>query len=216
MKICLATLHANPDFTPLALLYLKASVVDRLGHLADDVAIVEGAAADADVEALAAHILSTSPRIVGLSCYVWNVQILLAAARRIKALAPEIAIVLGGPEVGPIAADVLRAHPAVDVIVKSEGEVPFAELVARWRDGGAIDDVRGVCCRGDGQIVEHEDATVVTDLGELLDRPTCPASSTRKGAWRASKPSAAACFAATSASTTRICRSATDDSISIA
>ena len=88
MKICLATLHANPDFTPLALLYLKASVVDRLRHRADDVAIVEGAAAEADAEAFAAHILSTSPRIVGLSCYVWNVETLLAAARRDQGASP--------------------------------------------------------------------------------------------------------------------------------
>ncbi len=167
MKICLATLHANPAFTPLALLYLKASLVDRLDYPVDDVAIVEGAAADADAGALAARILATAPRVVGLSCYLWNVKTLMAAARQIKALAPDTMIVLGGPEVGPIARDVLRGHPAVDVIVKSEGEVPFAEIVARWRDGGGIEDVRGICRRNGCEIVEHEDAVVVKDLGEL-------------------------------------------------
>ena len=167
VKVCLATLHANPDFTPLALLYLKTSVVARLGYAADDIVIVEGAAADADADALASQILATSPRIVGLSCYVWNIGILMAAARRIKARAPETIIVLGGPEVGPIAVDVLRAHDAVDVIVKSEGEVPFAELVARWRSGDAIDEVRGVCRRRGADIVEHEDAIVVKQLDEL-------------------------------------------------
>jgi len=146
MKICLATLHANPCFTPLSLLYLKASIVDSLSYPADDVTIVEEAR-DADPDAFAARILSARPAIVGFSCYVWNVRALMAAARRIKAAAPDTIIVLGGPEVGPIAVDVLRANPAVDVIVSSEGEVPFADLVARWREGRAIDDVPGICRR---------------------------------------------------------------------
>jgi len=166
MKICLATLHANPCFTPLSLLYLKASIVDSLSYPADDVTIVEEAR-DADPDAFAARILSARPAIVGFSCYVWNVRALMAAARRIKAAAPDTIIVLGGPEVGPIAVDVLRANPAVDVIVSSEGEVPFADLVARWREGRAIDDVPGICRRRGATIVEHERAPIVKELDTL-------------------------------------------------
>jgi radical SAM superfamily enzyme YgiQ (UPF0313 family) len=166
MKICLATLHANASFTPLSLMYLKASVVDRLGYPPGEVAILEGPH-DADPDAFATQILETRPTIVGFSCYVWNIKTLMATARRIKASAPETVIVLGGPEVGPIAIDVLRANPVIDVIVNSEGEVPFAELVSRWRDGGAIDDVRGICRRVGTAVVEHEPAPIVKDLEEL-------------------------------------------------
>ncbi|HWF86508.1 MAG TPA: radical SAM protein [Vicinamibacterales bacterium] len=166
MKICLATLHANPSFTPLSLLYLKASVVDRLRYPPDDVAILEGAQ-DADPDVFVTQILATTPAIVGFSCYVWNIKTLMAAARRIKARAPDTIIVLGGPEVGPIAIDVLRANPAIDVVVNSEGEVPFAELIARWRDGDAIDEVRGICRRRGAEIIAHDDAPIVKELGDL-------------------------------------------------
>jgi len=166
MKICLATRHANPSFTPLSLLYLKASIVDRLRVPPADVAIVE-APPDLGAEALAARVLSTAPDVVGFSCYVWNVKTVMAAARAIRAAAPATRIVAGGPEVGPIALDVLRANPAIDVIVASEGEVPFAELVDRWRDGRPIDDVRGICRRRGTTVVEHEPAPIVKDLEEL-------------------------------------------------
>jgi radical SAM superfamily enzyme YgiQ (UPF0313 family) len=166
MKICLATLHANPSFTPLSLLYLKASVVDRLGYRPGDVAIVEGPH-DADLESFVVQVLASAPAVVGFSCYVWNIRTLLSAARQIKARAPDTIIVLGGPEVGPVAADVLRAHPAIDIVVMSEGEVPFAELVARWSGGGTIDDVRGICRRRGGDVVEHDAAPIVRDLDEL-------------------------------------------------
>ena len=41
MNICLATVHANPAFTPLALLYLKAYLVAQRTLAAGDVQILE-------------------------------------------------------------------------------------------------------------------------------------------------------------------------------
>lgn len=166
MKICLATRHADAFFSPLALLYLKAYLVSRCGYCAGDVSIVE-CAATADGAAIAEAVLATDPDVVGLSCYVWNIAALTAACRVIKARRPGVRLVLGGPEVGPIAASVLRANPAVDAVVRSEGERPFAEIVGAWSAGRAIDEVPGISFRRDPEIAETGDAPILRDLNEL-------------------------------------------------
>ncbi len=166
MKICLATLHAKPKFTPLAILYLKAYLLEHHGYAFDAVQILEFTQ-DSNQQEMVDQILATHAGVVGLSCYVWNVKKLMNAAAQVKARAPQTHIVLGGPEVGPLAASVLRAHPAIDAIVRSEGEIPFPELVAGWRDGIGIAHVRGVSFRRGEEIVETEDPPIVQDLGRL-------------------------------------------------
>src|SRR5262249_25488592 len=100
MNISLATIHLNAAFTPLALLYLQAYLVERAGHPSDDVTILEFPR-EASEEEIVARVLETEPAIVGLSCYLWNIKALMAVAREIKARRPDVTIVIGGPEVGP-------------------------------------------------------------------------------------------------------------------
>jgi radical SAM superfamily enzyme YgiQ (UPF0313 family) len=166
MKITLATIHRKPIFTPLALLYLKAYLVERMGYPLDDVAMREFSR-DAQPEDVACEILIGAPDVVGLSCYVWNVNTLMAASRRIKEIKPDTRIVLGGPEVGPLATSVLNAHPYIDVVVKSEGEVPFSEIVEAWTNGGDLDRVRGIAFRRAEEISETGDAPIVKDLNQI-------------------------------------------------
>jgi anaerobic magnesium-protoporphyrin IX monomethyl ester cyclase len=78
-----------------------------------------------------------------------------------------VKIVLGGPEVGPVAEAVLRKNPPVDVIVRSEGEVPFAELVRHWRDGRPITNVAGITWRDGDQVIANADAPIVRDLNRF-------------------------------------------------
>lgn len=166
MKICLATVHASPAFTPLALLYLKAYLVEQGPLSASDVGILEFAAGDS-AEEITRRVLQGAPDVVGLSCYVWNVETLLIASRRIKQLRPEIRIVLGGPEVGPVARLVLEKNPAVDCVVKSEGELVFAEIVAAWMNGRDISEVKGICYRQGGAVFDNGDAPILDDLNKL-------------------------------------------------
>ena len=166
MKVCLATVHSNPAFAPLALLYLKASLLERQTPAAVDVKILEFSLEDTPGE-IAQRIVEDAPDLVGLSCYVWNVKLLMAAAQEIRERRPEVRLVLGGPEVGPIARSVLERNPAVDCIVKSEGELVFAELVQACKAAGDIAKVRGICFRrGDG-LVETDDAPTLDDLNRL-------------------------------------------------
>ena len=70
--------------------------------------------------------------IVGISTYVWNAQISLEVARRIKSLNPETLIVFGGPQVPDKPEEFLRQNAFIDVVVHNEGEKTFTKLVDAW------------------------------------------------------------------------------------
>lgn len=166
MRISLVTRHADSLFTPLALLYLKAAVVDWAGIPADDVTILEFPPS-ASVDEMAEAIEHSAPDVLGVSCYVWNVIDLMAAVANVKAVRPRVKVVAGGPEVGPMAERVLTRHSAVDLVVISEGESPFAELIAAWRDSTPIDQIAGVWSRGVDGPREHPPAAILKNLNDL-------------------------------------------------
>jgi len=166
MKICLALKHASDPFTPLPLMCLKSALIDLGGWSDVDVPLVE-LPSQASVEDMVERMLAAEPDVLGLSCYVWNVTSLLEAGRRVKALRPAMHVVLGGPEVGPQAADVLAAHPWVDAVVKNEGELPIVDLADRWRTGAAIGDVAGIVLRDGDRIVDTGPERFVRDLNQL-------------------------------------------------
>lgn len=166
MRISLATRHADERFTPLALLYLKAALVDHAGLNPHDVAILEFPP-EATAAEMADAIGRSSPDVLALSCYVWNVIDLMEAARLVVAGNSRLHVVAGGPEVGPMGRQVLERYPWVEAVVKSEGEFPLVDLVLDWKDPGAIPVVAGVWQRVDGEIREHPDAEIVANLDDV-------------------------------------------------
>jgi radical SAM superfamily enzyme YgiQ (UPF0313 family) len=164
--ICLATQHRTPAFIPLALLYLKACLVERNGHAFGDVQILEFGP-DTAVDEIVRDLVAAEPDVVGFSCYVWNVKNLLEAARRLKEHRPAVKIVFGGPEVGPVALGVLGRHAQVDVIVRSEGEIPLPEIIRSWNAGESLERVKGISFRRGDTVVETAEAAVVNDLGQI-------------------------------------------------
>ena len=172
MKVALVTVHASATFIPLSLLYLKAVLVERHGRARESIDILEfpkGTAADAIIE----RVLATGADVLGLSCYVWNVEVLMAAAAQLKVLRPALTVVLGGPEVGPVGRDVLERHPSVDVVVRSEGEQPFPAILDRLESGASLADVPGIYyrveqeARSEERILDTGDAPILRDLNEL-------------------------------------------------
>jgi anaerobic magnesium-protoporphyrin IX monomethyl ester cyclase len=167
MRVCLATVHCEPLFTPLALLYLKTYLVERKGVPDSAIDIAEFSLEGDSIDDIAWRLIASEPDVIGLSCYVWNITTLMEVVKTVKARRPETTVVLGGPEVGPVAMSVLDAYPDVDAIVKSEGEIPFGEIVERLRDGRGLHDVSGICFRDDGSLVDTGDAPLLQDLDDL-------------------------------------------------
>ena len=70
--------------------------------------------------------------VVGFSSYVWNAQISLEAARRLKQLRPDMMVIFGGPQVPDGAEAFLRENPFIDVVVHNEGEKTFVDLLNQY------------------------------------------------------------------------------------
>ena len=84
-------------------------------------------------EKLADALENEIPDIIGFSNYMWNFELSLALARRIKEYAADTVIVMGGPNYPVDHSDqetFLRKHPEIDFYVVGEGEIAFANLTA--------------------------------------------------------------------------------------
>ncbi|MEW6319468.1 MAG: radical SAM protein [Acidobacteriota bacterium] len=163
MRICLVTAHYR-EFAPLALMYLKARLL-AAGFHRDDVEMVEFELPVTPAE-VARALIARRADVYGLSCYLWNSSDLLAAAAEVRRALSSATIIAGGPDVGSVAAEVLAAHPALDLIVKSEGEPVIGVLGDRWLAGRPIDDVPGIVVRRNGAVVDQGTAPlqVLDDL----------------------------------------------------
>lgn len=82
---------------------------------------------------IAEKILAHRPRIVGLGVYIWNGRECEHLARILKSLAPQVLLVLGGPEVSHFPHR-LDFSPA-DHVICGEGEERFYELCRAYLAG---------------------------------------------------------------------------------
>ncbi|SMC28010.1 Radical SAM superfamily enzyme YgiQ, UPF0313 family [Desulfacinum hydrothermale DSM 13146] len=120
---------------PLGPAYLAAYARERNpdAHLVLAPPHVANAAGDT---ALLAWLEAERPDVVGLACYVWNVERSIHLAARIKQIRPETMVVLGGPEVNPDNTFLL-GHPVFDFGVVGEGEETFSQWLQAVLQNGS-------------------------------------------------------------------------------
>lgn len=164
---CVLLALNSPGYRSLALGYLRAYAQEDAA-LAGRVAF-ETLDLDTDVDPwwVAWRVLGLDPDVLAISVTCWNARAVYDVCRLIASVRPECAIVLGGPEVGPQAGEVLGEHPAVHAIVRGEGEVTFAALLAALADGRAACEVMGVTARRGDDVVEAPDRPLVERLDDL-------------------------------------------------
>lgn len=119
--IVLSTLNARYSHASIGLRYLYAN----LKEYKEQACILEFTLKD-QPQSIAEKILAQQPQIVGLGVYIWNALETQKVIHILKQVAPEIKIVLGGPEVSylPHRVDFAQA----DYIVPGEGEWGFYQL----------------------------------------------------------------------------------------
>jgi len=121
-KILLATVNAKFQHASFGLRYLYAN----LGQLQSATSLREwslGVKARDVVE----DILAERPRIVGLSVYIWNVEILTEIAQLLKRIRPEITLVIGGPEVSH-EYEGMEIFEVADYLIRGEADLVFPRL----------------------------------------------------------------------------------------
>ena len=164
MNVVLSTLNSKFIHSSLALRYLKA-YGEAHGQAYD---IVEYT-----INMPVLHILSDITEhdidVLGFACYIWNIEMTLHVVDMVKAVRPDIKIVLGGPEVSFTADELLERCPNIDYIVQGEGEEAFYALVTALQLGndGLNPVIPGVRGRRDGSILGSLEAVEVSDLSSI-------------------------------------------------
>jgi predicted pyridoxine 5'-phosphate oxidase superfamily flavin-nucleotide-binding protein/tRNA A37 methylthiotransferase MiaB len=162
------------SFVPAGLLSLKA-YSDANGVPAD-IRVTElnglvnaGFIANDDrfYEHLADAVLQPGDDFLGLMTDADSLHHTLALARVVKARSPETLVCLGGPASSPISRLILERFPCVDLVVRGEGEVTLAELLARLAARVQPADVLGLTWRGPEGVVENAERPVIADLDTL-------------------------------------------------
>ena len=128
-EILLATLNARYAHASLGLRYLRAN----LGEWREASAICEFVIGQ-KTEEIVEKLLAGQPRIVGFGVYIWNVEETTRVVAQLKTLAPELLIVVGGPEVSYETGE-QRICALADYVVTGWGDVTFAGLVRQLLAG---------------------------------------------------------------------------------
>lgn len=110
-----------------------------------------------------------NPDVVGISCKFTSLsKDAYEIAELIKRNFKQVIIILGGPHATMDAEEILKEHPYVDFVVRSEGEVTFKEALGKISLGQSIADVKGVTYRANkGEVVSNADRELIPDLSIL-------------------------------------------------
>jgi len=162
MRIVLATLHSKYIHASLALPYLAA----YCGDLACDFEIREFTVHEPQENVLEL-LLASSPDVIALSVYLWNRRETLELVDALAIAAPQVRIVLGGPEVSFEGTALLHAHPGICALVRGEGELPLHGLLSAWLRHQQPDGVPRLTWREGKQITEGPDAPPLEDLDAI-------------------------------------------------
>jgi radical SAM superfamily enzyme YgiQ (UPF0313 family) len=165
------TYHPYTQFThvhPLGVMMVAALARQR-GH--GDVHVLDMKVEGWTPEQCIEELVKLAPDVVGLSAMTYEAGCMHALAKLVRARLPKTVVVCGGPHPSVAASDVM-ADAAVDIVVRGEGEVTFADVL----DGVAAGRTDWSGCEGlswrkpDGEVVHEPDRAPPRDL-DLLPFP---------------------------------------------
>ena len=121
------------------------------------------------------RVVDLRPRIVGFTSVFLQHVASLALAKRLKARAPDIFILIGGANCeGVMGAEVIRQFPFVDAVVSGEGDLVFPDLVERILAGNASIEMPGVYTQGGRLFVSPGDRYAWTPMVRDMDALPVP------------------------------------------
>jgi len=158
MKILWIDLNSSYAHSSLALPALHAQVADddRLQWE------VVSATINENVGMVVDEICRHAPDILAGTAWLFNHEVLMHIAVRVKALLPQCCIALGGPEFLGDNETYLRNHPFVSCVFRGEGEEVVPQWLACWDRPEAWDDIAGLCyLDAKGRYHDHGTARVL-------------------------------------------------------
>ena len=124
-KVILAALNAKYIHSNLALRYLSRFQNNNQKHHVETMEFT----INQRLDFIAEELFRKQPDVVLFSCYIWNVEMLRQLCPILKKIMPDCVIGFGGPEVSYESETFLGENPAVDFVMRGEGELVFTKYL---------------------------------------------------------------------------------------
>lgn len=155
----------HPGFPPLGLAYMAAAL-EQNGF---EVKIFDCPVCKTNHEKLRFELASFQPKIVGVTSMTPTIVSALKSARVAREVCPNSKVVVGGPHATFMDKETLAEEPAVDIVVRGEGEETILQL-ANLNNEKGLEDVMGITFRKNGEIIRTADRRFIQNL-DSLPRP---------------------------------------------
>jgi radical SAM superfamily enzyme YgiQ (UPF0313 family) len=132
-----------------------------------DVNVIDCQAQKINYQQFKQEIGKFKPDIVGVTCTTLTYKSALKIVKIAKEVWPKCVTAVGGPHVTFWDDNALQEEPALDVVVRREGEATMLELAQRIENGEPYTDVIGTTCRKGSEIVKNADRPFLEDLDSL-------------------------------------------------
>jgi radical SAM superfamily enzyme YgiQ (UPF0313 family) len=156
----------HPLFPPLGLAYM-AAVLEKNQF---EVKVMDCPVCEMDHAKLKDELASFNPEIVGIGSMTPTIASALKSARVAKEACPDATVIMGGPHATFMSGQILFDEPAVDVVVRGEGEETLLEIAQKSPNMQNLSEVKSVVFRKDDQIVQTPTRPFIQDL-DALPRP---------------------------------------------
>jgi len=147
---------------PLSLAYLASMV--REEH---DVRILDAIATGLSFENVEREIRAFDPDVVGITSTTSMIPDACRVGRIAKHVNENIKVIIGGPHVTFLPAHTMKECPAVDFIVRGEGEYTFRELIDAIGSGRGPEGIRGLTYRKNGRAVNNPPRGLIKNIDEI-------------------------------------------------
>ncbi len=128
-SIILATLNARYSHASLGLRYLLAN----MGELQPETLLLEFIIQHRPAD-IVETIIGHAPKVVGFGVYIWNVEETTRVVALLRQVAPEVTVVLGGPEVS-YEYDRQQIVQLADYVIPGQADIAFGRLCRRLLEG---------------------------------------------------------------------------------
>jgi len=88
-----------------------------------------------------------NPNVAAFSVSMWNANLSMEVARKVKEKFPECLTVFGGPHIPYDAGEFFAKFPFVDVTVRGEGEQTFTSVLTKWLESKDFTGIPGISFR---------------------------------------------------------------------
>ena len=155
--------HQHPPFMPLGIGYLGAVLYKN--HF--EVNVIDCQAQKITRKQFKEEIAKIKPDIVGVTSTTLTYKSALKIVMIAKKVWPDCITVIGGSHVTFWDDKALQEEPALDIVVRREGEETMLELAQRVEAGKAYTDLIGITCRSGRAIVKNPDRPFLENLDSL-------------------------------------------------